>query len=461
MFLSYGVFNLSLVRHYSLPSTTPPAHMMQTSRSFSVGSCLTSLETPFPHQETATGRPPLEQIHPHAWPRYGMYSRGTSEVSPTAQKPAIPIPALSQDAVPYLFNGNGPFTTRYVSPGPEPSQASSWNESHSLSNSGSIHLNYNSYPSSRNASQEAFQSQRVPVSTGDVFGEMPPHFAGMQMPAEYYSNIMPPQHSAFHPLPKVQHNWYQHTSLGSIPQGEPAHMPSQGPFDLRSAQSQRNRSRHNSAADVFPNSSSQEWPYHRYSQPQVHNYYTPPPHSRRNPVLVSPMHSQPISEYTHANDPQNQSRKSSQGSPSGSRQQYHSEEQPRRNEVAAPTFKEEVMNGMKPVQASHSEANNVSNEELGDCLPSYDQLKELATLKEQILNNSSEVETVRRRRTNSLQRESDRNGRSMKTTKRLSLVSVASYNVNGLSATGSAGGLNSTSNHLIPGSGSKGKCLVP
>lgn len=449
-------------RHFSLPGTTAPsAYMHSTPRSCSVGSHRTGFTPGFPYQETAGGPPPdpsLEQAHPSmpgGWRQRGMHS---SETSPTTQKPAIPIPALSQGAIPY----SGSFATSYVSPGlgpAEPWKTNSWNESHSLSNSGSIHLNYSSYPSSHNASQEVFQPQRIPMPTNE---EAPPHFGGMQMPAEYYNNIIP-RHSAFLPSPTVQQNWYQQTSLGSIPQGiDPAHAASQGSFDVRS----RSRSRHNSAADIR-NSSSQEYPthHHRYSQPQVYNhqYYTPP-YSRRTLILggsnirASPVHSQPIRE---CDDSLSQQLPPISGLGQHSTRN-HSEERRRELKVATPTSKEEAANGgrssAKQIQTNQSKVGHANS---GDYLPPYDQSENVtelaAVLKKQIVNNGSEVEAVVRRRTNSLQRVPDQSGRSLVkgNKRRLSLMSVASYrHVNGAAVLVA----DNTSNHLI--AGSKGKYIA-
>lgn len=264
------------------------------------------------------------------------------------------------------------------------------------------------------------------------------------MPAEYYYNIMPNRRSAYLPSPTVQHNWYQHTSLGSIPQGDVA---SQGPFDLRSVQTHHSRSRHNSAIDVFPNSHSQECQHHRFSQPQMYNYqYYTPPYIRRNPVMggsslrASPGHSQPpIQEHYDQ----------SQQLPYTRQQQHHPEEQPR-NTDSSMKIENSSTNGVKCTQTN--QANEGTNSQ--DYLPPYvrsENSKELATLTERILNNS-EFEAVTRRRTNSLQREADH---TMKARKRFSSISIASCNTsntNGaMHATCSAGRLTETNpNHLIP-----------
>lgn len=172
-------------------------------------------------------------------------------------------------------------------------------------------------------------------------------------------------------------------------------------------------------------------------------------------LRASPIHSQPpIQEHVHGDE----APLPSQQIPLASRRQHYSEEQPRRKntEAATPTSNRNTStSGAKRIQSNKAEFNDLNSE---DYLPPYlrseDSKEPLATLKEQILNNSDVEAVTRRRRTNSLQRESDHSGRSMKAKKRLSLVSVASSNINGaLRATGSAGGL--MENTSTPGS--KGK----
>lgn len=374
-------------RHYSLPvpATVPYPPPASTPRSCSVGST-------FPHQETTHPRgPSLEQVHPSN-SAGGMHQFSTvnegNVPSSTTQKPAIPIPALSQEGLSYSM-------LNYAPPGLE--AADLWHENRSLSTSGSLQLNYNSYPSSHNASQEAFQLQRVPMAANDAlqFGvEVPPHFTGarMQMPAEYYAI---PRSAGFLSSP-VQHNWYQHNSLGNLPvhHEDPPHPTGQGSFDHRFMQSQHNSSRRKSAADVMPHP---EYLRHGFSHPQMIRYYTPP-HNRRC-VTPSPKHPQSISEY-----------------PGLCEQTRHIPLGRRRDEVTTPTEVANSALSAKPTEAN-SEMKCVNLEAIDK------KLKELAALRDCVLNND-EVETVQRRRTNSLHRDSDHNARSSKATNRFSLVSA-------------------------------------
>ena len=290
------------------------------------------------------------------------------------------------------------------------------------------------------------------------------------MPAEYYSNIIPTRR-AFLPSPTVQHTnyWYEHNSLGSIPQGvvDPLQPAGQGPSDPR----QHRRSRHNSAADVFLSSGSLEYPHHhhhRYSQPQL-QFYTPPYNRRAhggwggsNP-RASPVQSQPIREYTADSDPHGLPLRPA----SASRHQHYtrdnSEEETGNNselEIApAPAASNEEVE--KQLQANQSQINREHSRE--DTLPSYDQ-SELVSVAKQTMqkkkiseNNASDPEAVMRWRTGSLQRDPNQNGQNSlnKNMRRLSLMSMASYKH-------ANGGLESIadnimSNHLT--TGSKGEYL--
>ena len=503
--------------------------------------------------------------------RHTHSGSAVSDIYPMAhvQKPTNPVSnqSVSQEDFQMWGDGHHNTTGTHVFPSAEPWQPI---RSRSLSNSGSIHFNYNSYPSSRDASQEAFQSQPIPIAANEMshFGEQPVYFptAGMQMPAEYYNT----SRSIVNP-PRLYQNWYQQSSLGNILQENPVHIPGHTTFDSRVIP---NHSRHtsmdvllhptnqfdprvnpkhsrhmsidvlshpsnqfdprfdhpkrsyNSAVDILPPShhSSQDARFsthHRHSQPQMLNqhYYTPPaPRSRVSRDRSSSMdrsrhegeesHQDKYSPPDHRQLPPNhrqlppdqrQLPPNQQQLPPDHRQMqqfppldYNSVSAVREQSLRAIsqellemmvgeervneeesklTLKRKAAteNGSRSQQPqARAQANNLNSEE---CPPSsYAQskttAKELATLEEVMVNNTEDgVETIRRRRADSLHQDSDRNTRALKAANRYSLVAMGDkdsrreFQSNMMHRSVSASNANGGSSNLIEKTtnGSKGK----
>lgn len=341
-------------------------------------------------------------------------------------------------------------------------RVNSWRESRSLSNSGSLCFNYNSHPSSHNASQEVFHPEPVsmPIDHPAHFspGEPPPlrYKPGMQMPLEYYNNNIPlPPFPAFSPaqFPPVYHNWYQ-TSMGSIPQEGPSHLIGHSPYDPRSMQSQWHPSCHNSATELSQTSQP--------TQPMLNYQYYTPPHSRRNTAMVgsnhraSPIRHQSISEHpdgagvaheykqlspkllvsesraghsTHRerqirgewDDDNEAASKVASASDTGS---VLNEKQLQVHKGEVSQFKLRTVSPYDQKNTNHNSADYVTSLPCNQAktrLKGRANLEELTQVRANMENNG---ETVTRRRTNSLHRDSDRSTRYMKATNRLSFQSV-------------------------------------
>ncbi len=424
-----------IVRHYSLPAVTvnPPP---QTPRSLSFGNHFTH-STPLPYQETGPflGHPhpstPLDACKGQA--HLASVASGISDNTHVTQKPvSMTSPAQSYSmeglAYPRRAGSAAPFSYSMTSPGLEPGDRqrmmSSLTDSHSLSNSGSIHFHYNSHPSSCNVSQEAFHSE--PPSTFMPNGEMHTNpTTEMQTPLEYYNNISRP-HSLSLPH-QVCPNWYQHASLSSIPQ-EPesaSYLVGQTSCDPRTLYRQQQHAAHSEG----PHSQeSLAYMYGRRSQ-QVqpvltHHYYSTPPYNRRAPVMVgnnsrgSRMRNQSFSGYPVRADPSNHN----EPAPPEHGADRHSEHyMPTSNEQAESgdevfvnpsshhSSREAAMNfprttSDKQARENKCDVNQLNSKEYLTHAPACDQNKTVAHIEENLLANN--FDHVRRKRADSLHQDS-------------------------------------------------------
>ena len=321
-------------------------------------------------------------------------------------------------------------------------QLSSGPDNHSLSNSGSIHFNYNSYPSSHAASQEAFRPEPMSLLSNDasIYNESVSHYNG----AEYIPR--PPPSYGSH----LSYPWYRQASLSSIPQEElpyhPHHHPL-GPFNPRDPRliPAQHYQPHISMNEVQPHSTSQDSLSSAYYVSRYgYQYPQTPPHARRvsfnHSKRVPPRRHQSISGYPIANGERfyNHSGKFSQSMPAAGIEQatgYMEEEEeirqgwenipPNTSTPKAAKFKSQpVLLESKSVQTNRVDINKLSPQDYKSASTHMQTIinNSIGTIKEQDASPIGSVEM--RRRANSLKQDSDYKTQSTKRTNRHSFISV-------------------------------------
>ena len=452
---------ICVVRHFSLPAVTvnPPP---QPPRSYSFGNHFAS-STPFPCQETrpflAYARHSTPQDTSRGQAQHGSHlasvASGVSENTRLTRQPfpvASPAQSYSMERLPHsrLPGSAGVLAHGLASPTLEPNDRQNMGNltgSRSLSNSGSIHLHYNSHPSSCNTSQEAFQSEPPSVfmpyaEQGHFVGEVHTNSAtGVQMPLEYYNNISRP-HSLSFPH-QVHPHWYQHASLSSIPQESEntSHLVGQVTCNPRTPHKQQYTAPYGT---VNERPHSQESLFSRHpQQAQPMHYYSTPPYNRRAPVMVGPvnrgasrMRHQSVGGYPVRTDPSNQSLPKYRAAQEGGYDKHYNNIQAS-NKLGEPG--DEVFVHPSSHHSSKEAAvnlpstatNKLERENKCDVNPlnSKDYLRQspcdlnkaMAHIEENLLANNSD-EVVHRRRANSLHQESEY--KAQKRNNRLSCVSV-------------------------------------